>query len=104
VGAEVFPAPAGSFAFTPRGVAHTWPNTGNAPAVLLAAIAPSGLDGFFERYSELPEEAANLEAFRALAPKFGMTVVGPPLAQSHPIEGSRRGCVGVDGQVGGESR
>jgi len=83
LGDDVVPAPPGSFAFIPRGVAHTWQNTGRGPAVLLAMIAPSGLEQFFGRYAELTEQAANLDTFRALAPEAGMTVVGPPLAQSH---------------------
>jgi quercetin dioxygenase-like cupin family protein len=84
LGDDVLPAPAGSFAFIPRGVAHTWQNVGREPAVLLALSAPSGLERFFERYAELPEQAANDDRFRALAPEEGMTVLGPPLAQSHP--------------------
>jgi quercetin dioxygenase-like cupin family protein len=91
LGDEVVRAPAGSFAFIPRGVAHTWQSTGREPALLLAGIAPAGLERFFERYAELPEEAANLEAFGALAPEFDMTVVGPPLAQSHPVHSALTG-------------
>ncbi len=49
-----------------------------------ALEAPSGLERLFERYAELTEQAANLDTFRALAAESGMTVVGPPLAQSHP--------------------
>ena len=87
---EVVPAPAGSFAFIPRTVAHAWQNVGREPAVLLAMLAPSGLERFFERYSELTEHAADLDTFRALAPEAGMTVVGPPLAESHPTQASAR--------------
>ena len=47
-------------------------------------FAPSGLEQFFERYSELTGQAGDLDTFRELAPEAGMTVVGPPLAQSHP--------------------
>jgi hypothetical protein len=68
----------------PRGVAHTWQNTGRGSAILLAAVTPAGLERFFERYGELAEEAANLDTFSELGAAVGMTVVGPPLAQSHP--------------------
>jgi quercetin dioxygenase-like cupin family protein len=81
---DVVPAPAGSFAFIPRGIAHTWQNVGREPAVLLGMIAPAGLERFFERYAELTKGADNLDTFRALSPEAGMTVVGPPLAKSHP--------------------
>ncbi len=81
---DVVPALAGSFVFIPRGIAHTWQNVGREPAVLLGMIAPAGLEQFFERYAELTKGADNLDTFRALSPDAGMTVVGPPLAQSHP--------------------
>ena len=84
---DVVPAPAASFVFIPRGVAHAWQNVGREPAVLLAMMAPSGLEQFFERYAKLTEQAGNLDTFRALAPDAGMTVIGPPLAQSHPTHG-----------------
>jgi hypothetical protein len=69
---------------SPRGVAHTWQNASREPALLLAMIAPSGLKQFFERYAEVTEQAAGWDMFRELAPEAGMTVVGPPLAESHP--------------------
>jgi len=81
---DVVPAPAGSFAFIPRGVPHTWQNSGHEPALFLAMFAPSALEQFFERYAALTDQAGDMAAFRALAPTAGMTVVGPPLAQSHP--------------------
>jgi quercetin dioxygenase-like cupin family protein len=84
LGDEVVPAPAGSFAFIPRGVAHTWQNTGPEPAVMLGALAPSGLERFFERLAELPGDADYLAAFSALAPEAAMKVLGPPLSRSHP--------------------
>lgn len=84
LGDDVLAAPAGSFAFIPRGLEHCWQNIGSEPAVLLGVIAPSGIEQFFERYAALPEDARNPESFRALAPAAGMTVTGPPLRQSHP--------------------
>src|SRR5260370_1921938 len=81
---DVVPAPAGSFAFIPRGTAHTWQNVGREPAVLLAMIAPAGLERFFERYAELTKGADNLDTFRALSAEAGMAIVGPPLAATPP--------------------
>lgn len=90
LGEDIGSAPTGSFAFIPRGVAHNWQNVGRVKAVVLAMLTPSGLEQFFERYAELPENAANVQSFRALAPDAGMTVVGPPLAESHPIHESAK--------------
>jgi quercetin dioxygenase-like cupin family protein len=85
--AQVSDAPAGSVVFIPRGVPHTWQNVGDAPARFLAILAPARreFERFFERYAELPEDAAGLDAFRELGREAGMEVVGPPLAQSNPF-------------------
>ena len=84
-GDRVVPATTGSFAFIPRGVPHCWQNVGTGPARMLGVIAPAGLERFFERYAQLPEADQTLDSYRALGEEGGMTVVGPPLAKSHPI-------------------
>jgi hypothetical protein len=80
-------APTGAFAFIPRGTPHTWQNVGDAPARLLAIFTPvaAGMERFFERFAELPEDEMGLEAFRRLASEADTEVVGPPLAASHPL-------------------
>lgn len=87
---EVRDAPAGTFVFIPRGVAHTWQNVGTAPGRLLVIAAPAGIETFFERFAELPEGASAEEAFRTLGGEVGMDVAGPPLAESHPLPAARR--------------
>ncbi len=82
---ELQDAPAGSFVFIPRGVPHTWQNVGNATARLLVIFTPAAMEMFFERFAELPDDASVPEAFRTLGGESGMEVVGPPLAQSHPL-------------------
>jgi quercetin dioxygenase-like cupin family protein len=91
---HVVSAPAGSFAFIPRGVPHCWQNVGSTPSLMLAVIAPSGLERFFERYAELPEADRSPESFRALGQEAGMTVIGPPLAHSHPMPEQRASDTG----------
>ena len=83
LGDELSAAAPGSFAFIPRGVAHTWQNLGDQPGRLLVTFAPAGMEGFFERLSSLTE--FDLEEFRAAAAEHGTEVVGPPLAQSDPL-------------------
>ena len=46
-GDERYRAPAGSFTFLPRGVAHTFRVVGDAPARLLTFGLPGGMEGFF---------------------------------------------------------
>ena len=78
----VHDAPAGSFVFFPRGVPHTWRNTGDAPARLLFVFTPAaaGMERFFERSAELSDETRAADAFQKFASDAGMEVLGPPLA------------------------
>jgi hypothetical protein len=39
----------------------------------------------FREFASLPEHDRTADSFAALAPIGGMTVVGPPLAVSHPL-------------------
>jgi quercetin dioxygenase-like cupin family protein len=77
-------APTGSFVFVPRGVPHTWQNAGDDDARILFVFTPAspGMERFFERSAELPEDTRMAEAFKTLASDAGMEVVGPPLARS----------------------
>jgi oxalate decarboxylase/phosphoglucose isomerase-like protein (cupin superfamily) len=87
MGDDVQRATAGAFAFVPRGTPHTWQNVGDGPARLLVIFTPAaaGVERFFERFAELPEDEVGLEAFRRLAREAETDVVGPPLAESHPL-------------------
>jgi quercetin dioxygenase-like cupin family protein len=73
----------GSFVFIPRGLAHTWQCIGEGPGRFLFTFAPAGMERFFDRLSSLTR--FDPEAFRAAADEHGMEVVGPPLAESHPL-------------------
>jgi quercetin dioxygenase-like cupin family protein len=79
-------APSGSFAFVPKGVPHSWQNVGDTPGRLLFMFLPATarMEQFFERFAAAGEAGA-AEEFAALAEVGGMKVVGPPLAQSHPL-------------------
>jgi quercetin dioxygenase-like cupin family protein len=76
-------APAGSFAFIPRGVPHAWQNVGDGPGTLFITFVPAGMEGFFERFSRTTE--FDVEEFRAAGAEHGMETVGPPLAVSDPL-------------------
>jgi len=77
-------APAGSFVFIPRGVPHTWQNARDGHARILFVFTPAspGMERFFERSAELPEDTRMADAFNTLASDAGMEVLGPPLARS----------------------
>ncbi|HEY7345612.1 MAG TPA: cupin domain-containing protein [Gaiella sp.] len=82
---EVTPAPPGTFVFLPRHVPHAWQSVGQQPGRLIGAFVPPALERFFERFSTVREDEATVDVFRTLANDDGMIVVGPPLAQSHPL-------------------
>ena len=83
---DVHDAPAGTFFFVPKDVAHTWQNSGDSPGRLLALFAPAsvGMEQFFQQFAATTI-ASVADAFAELAPAAGMQVLGPPLAVSHPF-------------------
>lgn len=80
---EVTPAPPGRF--LPLHVPHARQSVGQRPGRLIGAFVPPALERFFERFSTVHEDEATADVFRALAHDEGMIVVGPALAQSHPL-------------------
>jgi quercetin dioxygenase-like cupin family protein len=85
LGDDVASAETGTFVFIPREVPHTWQNVGERSGSLLGAFVPPALEDFFRRFAALPEGQATADSFRTLAEEAGMVVIGPPLAQSHPL-------------------
>jgi len=80
---EVTQAEAGACVFIGRGTAHTWAVCGDRIARLLVLVAPAGLERFFDATAD----AGGGDAEDAFS-RFGgddLTVVGPPLAVSHPV-------------------
>jgi quercetin dioxygenase-like cupin family protein len=90
LGQEISEGPAGSFAFIPKGLAHTWMVVGQGPARLLFGFTPAspGMEHFFERSNELTGDKRLANAFSKFATDAGMEVLGPPLAESGPGNGS----------------
>jgi mannose-6-phosphate isomerase-like protein (cupin superfamily) len=76
----------GEFIFAPREIPHYFKNTGSQDAVLLETASPAGVERFFEAVAKplatrqdrpqalTPEDISQM---RALAPKFGITILGP---------------------------
>ena len=75
----------GGSAFVPRGARHCFRNTSDRTARLLVLFTPGGIEGFFEygaaENGHPPSEELMLERLIALAPAYGLEVLGPsPLA------------------------
>lgn len=62
----------GTYVLKPRGVLHTFWNTGPEPARLLEIIAPAGLEVFFREIAALLEEGPDEERIGDLAVRYGL--------------------------------
>ena len=75
-------AAAGAYVFIPRGTPHTWAVVSDRTARLLVLVTPAGLEQFFDSTASAGGGDAD-DAFS----RFGgddLTVVGAPLAVTHP--------------------
>jgi quercetin dioxygenase-like cupin family protein len=80
LGNELYTGGAGALAFVPRGTEHTFQNVGDDAARMLIHFSPSGVERFFVDFAAL--DAPDAGDFARLGAEQGMTVVGPPLAQT----------------------
>jgi mannose-6-phosphate isomerase-like protein (cupin superfamily) len=58
----------------PRGTPHTFQNVGTEPGVLLVGVTPGGFEKSFQE-----RQGADSETLKALAKKYNLEVVGPPI-------------------------
>ncbi|MCH7645569.1 MAG: cupin domain-containing protein [Nitrospinae bacterium] len=81
LGERTFKAKAGTFVGIPRGTVHTFCRIGKKSAKLLAIFTPAGFEKFFDEAVDL--DVTDTEAYvakaKALAEKYNMDIVGPPL-------------------------
>jgi mannose-6-phosphate isomerase-like protein (cupin superfamily) len=80
-------ASTGGLAFGPRGLAHAFQNVGDEPGRLLVVTTPSGLERFFQQFTDqFPDTGGPVERelFAAVAEANWMEFVGPPLSVSDP--------------------
>ncbi|HVB33686.1 MAG TPA: quercetin 2,3-dioxygenase [Patescibacteria group bacterium] len=86
VGGDTITASPGDFAFLPRGIAHSFRNTGAVTAKALVLITPAGLENFFAEVfdpaadrSAAPPPASRELIARSLAaaPRYGLVLLPP---------------------------
>ena len=87
VDGDTFEVPAGSFAYGPRDLAHTFLVTSPTPARFLLGTEPSGFEDFVRELGEPAEtftlapatvELPSPERMTAVAAKYGIEILGPP--------------------------
>lgn len=85
-GGKTLNASSGDFVYLPRGMAHSFKNTGNADAKFLVVVTPAGLENFFaetfdpatDRSSRPPLATEALVArLLAAAPRYGLEFSPP---------------------------
>ena len=74
LGDRIMSAPAQTVMFVPRGTAHTFQNVGTSPGVILVGVTPGGFEKSMEE-----RQGVDAETSRALAKKYHLEVVGPPI-------------------------
>jgi mannose-6-phosphate isomerase-like protein (cupin superfamily) len=82
VGDKTVSAPRHSFVLVPRGTIHTYWNAGTAAATLLVIVSPPGFEQMFAEVVGGDDDLAPetfVERVVAVAPKYHLEVVGPPL-------------------------
>jgi quercetin dioxygenase-like cupin family protein len=67
----------GAFVFVPRGVRHTWVNSGSEPARIMLTFTPGGMDQFCVEMDPLLREHVDLETILPVCEKYGYELVGP---------------------------
>ena len=81
VGEQTIRGTVGSFILIPRGTVRTYWNAGPTPAKLLAIFSPPGFERFFVEVvgDEEVDMATFVERGMAVAEKYNLEIVGPPL-------------------------
>ena len=86
VGKDTITASPGDLAFLPRGIVHSFKNTGDATAKALVLITPAGLENYFaevfdpdEDRSSAPPPPSKAMLARAMsaAPRYGLELLPP---------------------------
>jgi quercetin dioxygenase-like cupin family protein len=85
VGDKTLQASPGDFVYLPRGIAHSFRNTGKGNARMLVTVTPAGLEGYFEETFDPAEEdsapppltEALIKRAIAAAPKYGLELLLP---------------------------
>ncbi len=86
MGKNRFKAVAGSFVYLPKGILHSYENTGTGPARFLTLMIPAGLEKFFKEVGKPGTDLSSPPAFDeedtdkllAVAPKYGVEIPSPP--------------------------
>jgi mannose-6-phosphate isomerase-like protein (cupin superfamily) len=80
IGERTVTAAAGTFAFAPRGVVHSFSNAGSKPARALLIISPAGFEKALEEIARVAppgERPPDVEKLTEIASRYGVRIVPP---------------------------
>jgi len=86
IGERIVQGSAGDLVFLPRGIAHSFKNTGRGKAKLLVTVTPAGLENYFAAVFDPAADDSDtpppmtpqfLERALAEAPKYGLILLPP---------------------------
>lgn len=76
-----FEVQAGDFVHAPSGVPHVFQNTMDQEAKMLVIARPGGIENYFAELAErMMTDPENVPALNAIAKRYGIVVLGPPIA------------------------
>ncbi len=81
VDGKQFQARPGDFAHAPSNVPHVFQNITDQEAKMLVVARPGGIENYFVELAERAmADPGNVAALNAIAPRYGITILGPPMA------------------------
>jgi mannose-6-phosphate isomerase-like protein (cupin superfamily) len=82
-GGKTILASAGDYVVGPRGVAHTFRNTGATPLRMIIITRPAGFEKFFAAASDALHAAGGFDpaVLTRVAAEYGIEILGPPLTE-----------------------
>lgn len=84
-----FEVQAGDFVHAPSGVPHVFQNTTDQEAKMLVIARPGGVEGYFAELAErMMNDPGNVPALNAIAKRYGIVILGPPIAARDESRGS----------------
>ncbi|HYT57711.1 MAG TPA: cupin domain-containing protein [Verrucomicrobiae bacterium] len=72
-------AAAGTFAFAPRGIVHTFSNPGTKPTKALVIVSSAGFENALEEMAQVApggDQPPDMKKLLAIANKYGLKIVG----------------------------
>jgi len=82
INGETFVVKSGGCIHIPKQTPHASINLQSEPAKIISILTPGGFEGFFQTLDSLPTVRENFDSIVSIAKRYGVEIIGPPLAIS----------------------